>query len=782
MASDISIGTLLGDRYEILAEVGRGRVGIVYKANHRRLEKLLAVKVLFEEVGKDETSIKRFELEAKSSARLSHPNIINVLDFGLSFGGFPYLVMEFIDGCDLHSILSSDTRLPLARAIRIITQVCSALDHAHHRGVIHRDLKPSNIMLLNVEGLPDFVKLVDFGIAKRYDSNEDTIERLTMDGQVLGTPAYMSPEQCQAGKLDARSDVYSLGCVLFKMMTGSAPITGNSIIDIIHNHIGQEPLSFAAACPDVRIPPAIQEVVLTALEKEPAKRHQSMREFANCLQAAYATCGVSMPTPATTFPVFPSTPGQNPLVGGGFTGANPLGSPAAFGQAGIPTALVEAAAAAQAMGAAAVDPEVAVYKARKLETLLESANKGDSKAQFELSIRFQNGDGVDSNREEALKWLRAAANSGHREAQYRLGKRLLDGEGLSSATAEGFVWVQKAADQNYEPAQLLIATCYEEGRGTAPSLLKAIHYYRQSEKQGNQHAQTRLAACYQRCFDAGLEAEGFVEWTEGRAADGDVDALYIIACQFSRTGGAARLSKQAAQHLLPSAQQGNIKAQMALAQVYFGGKAPDDAKNGLHWITKAAETGNRDAIVQLAGAIKNGFGTRSDAARAVQLLTGAADGGHLDAQAILGTTLLIGDGVPRNLTRGITLLRNAAGAGSTMAQWKFALCLKNGVGTVRDQREMEKWFDKAAEGKFDQGPTWTWGVPGLRFDEVIQTCQQFAAMEHRQAHYWLGICYEYGIGVQRDLNKALELYMKSANKGFQPALDAANKLKSMQTV
>jgi TPR repeat protein len=427
----------------------------------------------------------------------------------------------------------------------------------------------------------------------------------------------------------------------------------------------------------------------------------------------------------------------------------------------------------------AIDEQAAVYKARKIETLMESANQGDSRAQWELFCRFQSGDGVShSNREEAQKWLRMAATSGHVEAQFRLGKRLMEGEGmLASATAEGFIWIQKAAAQDYEPALVLLAICYEEGRGTNVDIPKAVHYYRRAVAKGNQHAQPRLSACYQQLFDAGIEAEGFDEWIESRAIAGDVDALYLIACQLCRTSGGLRLSKQVLPHLLGPAQQGNVKAQQALAQVYFGGKNPDDGKQAYYWINKAAEAGNRDALVQLAGAFKNGTGITRDPTRCVQLLQQAADSNHLDAQAILGTLMLIGDGIPRNLTRGITLLRNAASAGSTLAQWKFALCLKNGIGTVRDNREAEKWFDKAAEGKFDQGPPWQWTAPGLRFEEAIQAFHGLASMDHRQAHYWLGICFEHGIGVPRDRNKALDYYMKSANKGFQPAQEAAAKLK-----
>jgi len=255
-----------------------------------------------------------------------------------------------------------------------------------------------------------------------------------------------------------------------------------------------------------------------------------------------------------------------------------------------------------------------------------------------------------------------------------------------------------------------------------------------------------------------------------------LEALYTIACQ--RKGRSTSLSRQAIGQLVPAAQQGNWKAQMALVQLYMNGKQPDDGNQAYHWAAKAAESGHGDSLFWQAVLVKNGSGHPPDPNRAANLLQLSADSqGHIEAQALLGAMLLVGDGITRNLPRGISYLKAAANAGSSYAAWKMALCLKNGLGALRDTKEAEKWFDKAAEGKFDQGPPWKTTVPQLQFSEAIQTFQTLASVEHRQAHYWLGICYENGVGVPRDLNKALELYMRSANKGFQPATDAAKKLK-----
>ena len=784
MASDISIGTLLADRYEILSEIGRGRVGIVYKAVHKHLEKLVAVKVLFDTVSGDETAMKRFEHEARSTAGLNHPNIIGVLDYGSSRAGFAYLVMEFIEGSDLQDTITKESRISLNRSVKIITQVAGALAHAHNRGIIHRDLKPSNIMLVDFENYPDFVKLVDFGIAKRYDGNELNLERLTADGQVLGTPAYMSPEQCSAGKLDARSDIYSLGCVMFKMMTGVPPIGGSSIIDIIQNHVSQEPLSFAEACADIRVPPAIQEVVMTALTKDPRKRHQTMLEFSNLLNAAMTQVAGGNATPSSPFRMGEGIAQQR--VSGIFTlppsmqqsGSN-MTAPARLNAPSPPSGPNAPTTPQSTPAINAPQQDDGRIHGRKFETVMEAAQAGDPRSQYEVAVRLSLGEGVDSNVTEANRWLRAAAQSGHKEAQYRLGKLLMEGDGASSpAPFEGFTFLLKSAEQGYEPALVTVATCYEEGRGTKPDMLRAAQYYRAAVKQGNVHAKPKLSLLYERCLAAGMMPDGFDEWLEERAIDGDVDALYTIAVHRK---GSTSLSRRAVGQLLPAAETGHFKAQMALAHVYLTGKQPDDARQAFYWLSKAAAGGEGEALLSLACATKSGIGCPKDPAKAIALLHQAADQQHVqDAAALLGAALLIGDGVPRNLTRGIAYLKSAAAAGNSLAAWKLALCVKNGLGAVRDTKEAEKWFDKAAEGKFDQGPPWQWSVQQLQFSEVIQTFQGLAAVEHRQAHYWLGICYEHGVGLPRDINKALEFYTKSANKGFQPALDAANRVKQQR--
>lgn len=279
MAEVSLVGTLLADRYEIKEEIGRGALGIVYKAQQRILNRPVAIKVLFEDLSKDPTSVKRFEREAQSASSLDHPNIVKIFDFGLSGHSFPFLAMDYLQGQSLKELIKKDKRVGIDRALPIFIQICAAMAHAHGRGIMHRDLKPDNVLLVNHEGEDDFVKIVDFGIAKRFQEEQNGGQRLTMEGQVMGTPAFMSPEQIMGGAGDARSDIYSLGCLMFNVLTGVLPISGESPIDTMAKHIRSAPIDFQTACPELVIPDSLKTVISKALRKTPAERQQTMQEL-----------------------------------------------------------------------------------------------------------------------------------------------------------------------------------------------------------------------------------------------------------------------------------------------------------------------------------------------------------------------------------------------------------------------------------------------------------------------------------------------------------------------
>jgi eukaryotic-like serine/threonine-protein kinase len=268
----------LPPEYELLEEVGEGGMGVVFKARHRVTNGVLAIKVMLPEIAQKRKNVQRFLVEAKAASSLKHPNICKVFDFGSTENGLSYLVMEWIDGISLGRKVIRDKRIPAAEAIGIFQQISTALAHAHERKVIHRDLKPENIMLTrDSEGRTE-VTVVDFGIAKMIHEDADVTRNytLTSDGMVVGTPMYMSPEQARSHTIDGRSDIYSLGCLMYFTLTGNPPFIGETGVDTVYKHINEPPPPID---PALNIPPDLIRIVRRSLEKKPEDRYQTMQEL-----------------------------------------------------------------------------------------------------------------------------------------------------------------------------------------------------------------------------------------------------------------------------------------------------------------------------------------------------------------------------------------------------------------------------------------------------------------------------------------------------------------------
>lgn len=274
------------DQYEILKPIGEGSSGTVYQANQRLLNRIVALKLLSPSVIFDETSLARFQKEAKIASSLKHPNIAKVYSFGLTPEKAPYLAMEFLEGRTLSSLIKDKGKLPIESFSNIFYQVCDAIDYAHNNGIIHRDLKPENIMLVRMDdGIEEKVKILDFGIAKKLDDQSQT-NGLTKTGIVIGTPLYMSPEQCLGELCDRRSDIYSLGCTMYEALCGSPPFAGDTAAMLMMKHMNDKPRNFAAIDPQLNLAPKLEKLVFRCLEKKPELRPQSVAEIAEIILAA----------------------------------------------------------------------------------------------------------------------------------------------------------------------------------------------------------------------------------------------------------------------------------------------------------------------------------------------------------------------------------------------------------------------------------------------------------------------------------------------------------------
>lgn len=275
-AQDLYLNQEIADKYKVTAILGIGGMGVVYRARHDLMERDVAIKMLKAQYVSDKLSVKRFTREAIAVGRLRHPNVISTYDHGFTAHGQPYLVMDILQGQSLAQLIKTEKQIPTKRAIHIIKQACEALDHAHQKGVIHRDLKPGNIMLVHEQEDPDFVKVVDFGVAQLMVPNGEDQQHLTQAGEVCGSPIYMSPEQCLGKPLDRRADIYSLGVVLYETLTGKLPLMGNSMIETMSKHIHEAPPPMNSVRPDIYISPRLEQTVLKALAKDPNMRQQSM--------------------------------------------------------------------------------------------------------------------------------------------------------------------------------------------------------------------------------------------------------------------------------------------------------------------------------------------------------------------------------------------------------------------------------------------------------------------------------------------------------------------------
>jgi eukaryotic-like serine/threonine-protein kinase len=269
--------SVLGDRYRLEASIGSGGMAQVFRGQDTTLDRQVAIKILAPQFARDPSFVERFRREAQAAARLNHPNIVNVYDTGVD-GDTNYIVMEYVEGRTLAEYLARGGTLASRKAAEIAEKVAEALAAAHAQGVIHRDIKPANIMVTR-DGR---VKVMDFGIA-RLVAGPDTVEQTAA---VLGTAAYLSPEQAQGQTVDARSDLYSLGIVLYEMVTGKPPFTGDSAMAVAYKHVQETPLPPSSLNADV--PPRLDAVVMRALAKNPANRYQSAGEFRDDLMRVIA--------------------------------------------------------------------------------------------------------------------------------------------------------------------------------------------------------------------------------------------------------------------------------------------------------------------------------------------------------------------------------------------------------------------------------------------------------------------------------------------------------------
>ena len=286
------VGALLGERYKLLRLIGQGGMGAVYLAEHVVIGKQIAVKVLNPEYSKNPGDVQRFLQEARAASLIRHDHVVDIADFGNSPQGQAYLVMEYLEGEDLAQTLKSVGRMDWFRVSNIVMQIGSALAAAHAKGIVHRDMKPENCFRVKRDGDADFIKVLDFGIAKIVDDRMSKgHQSLTIEGGIIGTPEYIAPELCRGLKADSRVDIYALGVVMYRMLTGVLPFRTDTdnYMAVLSQHLTDPPVPPREQAPDADIPPKIEQIVLRTLEKDPADRYQRIDELIAALREAQRT-------------------------------------------------------------------------------------------------------------------------------------------------------------------------------------------------------------------------------------------------------------------------------------------------------------------------------------------------------------------------------------------------------------------------------------------------------------------------------------------------------------
>jgi len=302
--ADPLVGRVIADRYRIVELLGRGGMGVVYKVEHIHIGKLMAMKLLHGELARDRNTVRRFQREAEAASRLSHPNTVQVFDFGRS-EGLMYLVMEYLEGKDLGELVREEGHLDFERVARIGAQICASIAEAHANGVVHRDLKPENVMIIETADGREIAKVLDFGLAKLRDHTGNM--SVTRAGAIVGTPYYMPPEQIRGEQVDARGDLYAVGALLYKSATGVPPYVAKTPMGVLTKHLTEE-LVLPSRRSGFHLPGEADAIIGRAMEKDPGKRHQSADELREDLIGFLESVGSVLSDPSMSRPLTRSVP------------------------------------------------------------------------------------------------------------------------------------------------------------------------------------------------------------------------------------------------------------------------------------------------------------------------------------------------------------------------------------------------------------------------------------------------------------------------------------------
>ncbi|MBX9939908.1 MAG: protein kinase [Candidatus Obscuribacterales bacterium] len=589
---------MLEGRYEIVAEIGRGGMGVIYKAyDHKTPDPqseygftTVAIKVLVKETAENSVMRSRFLNEAKAASSLNHPNIVKVKEYAVSKDGLPYMVMQYLDGTPFDQIVD-DSESMLSVLMLCLIDICAALDHAHRRHIVHRDIKPGNVMVLpkpqDESGRNFYAVLVDFGIAKIFTQPGQISLRLTQTGEVFGSPLYMSPEQCMGQKIDHRSDIYSMGCMLFECLAGRPPFEAESYIKVVFSHINDEP-EFK---PSNRIEARLFEIALKALAKEPDERYQSILEMKEDLERCYWS-------------------------------------------------LEDFSAEVETLEKESLDEEARALEAhqKRMIDLLKRAEAGETEAKLDLVYFYSHSWCTSFDPAQAFKWCQSAANDGNLEAELDLAAFYENGFGVEASEPMAFYWYSAAALAGSALAEFIVGTRFLEGLGTEANLDSAWHWLNRACEHDSSEAQYYLGYKLLHGVDFAKDLDAGLYWLNRAAEMGNVDAQIELAYTHLHGSVEEPNLEQALFWMECAAEQGSKEARTSLGGWLAEGKAGlVDQDRALGLIKECADEGYPAALAWMGSFYLNGFHTlRKDYKKALRYFKEAAELDSPQAMLFLG--------------------------------------------------------------------------------------------------------------------------------------------------
>ncbi|HEY7185900.1 MAG TPA: TonB family protein [Vicinamibacterales bacterium] len=693
-------------RYERLQRIGGGAMGTVYRAYDPHIDRTIAIKVLL--VHDDPALRERFQQEVRAAGTLSHQNIVGVHDFG-DVDGRPYIVMEYVDGRTLSDVLLDPAALTLADKLRLMQQLCAALDYAHTRGIVHRDIKPANLMIDRRGDL----KVVDFGIAKLGDG------QLTRTGNVLGTLAYMSPEQIEGRSIDRRSDIFSVGVVLYELVTSRHAFQGDTPSTIIRAIIYDQPVALTTLVPD--LDPELDRIVKKALQKDPAQRYQTLAQMA----ADLARVRIA------TEPAIARDDGTGTLLIDRRATSSSTASvppPLAPGAATVQTydssgsrwvVAVAAVALIVAIGAGVLLTRSILFKQSATGPTTQSTGPAPSV-------------GVDTTSKTSAAPTPAAPTSTVATNATDKAKPQPDAPPKKIDTIETAPKIEKPVrtPTAYEQARAILAgNPNPEQKSTAAGLL-------QKACDGGESAACLQAGVMYRDEQLPKNLPLAVQLFQ-RACDGKIaEGCNNLGFEYSRGTAVPKDEAKAARLFEQACDSGVPPACTNLGRAYQNGRGvAQDAARARTLFQKACDGGGAMGCVDGGQLLMRGIGGPADPTRAVAMFQQACESGTPVACASLGLAYVRGDGVPQDMVRAATLYQRACDSGGAPACNYLAGMYTGGRGVTKDLANAAALLERSCEGNF------------------ADACRTLSER------------YEKGIGVERNPTRASELARRATQVG-----------------